>query len=101
MSESFLVADGEPALELTAIMLNINKGHNEELLNSCKTLRDYAEYTDRVRRYAKIMDLADAVECAITECIEEGLKKGAINFINFCKNSFQERHYLVKWLRCA
>lgn len=73
LSDSFLVKEEEPALELTVVMLNINKGHNKELLDSCKTLRDYAEYTDRVRRYTKVMGLADAVERAITECIEEGV----------------------------
>ena len=29
------------------------KGHNPELMETCQTLREYAEYTDRVRRYAK------------------------------------------------
>ena len=32
-----------PALELKAVLLNINPGHNQELLDSCKTLRDYSE----------------------------------------------------------
>ena len=63
-----------PALELKAVLLNINPGHNQELLDSCKTLRDYSEYTARVRRYAKQMNLEDAVERAITECIEEGIR---------------------------
>ena len=61
-------------LLLTALMmLNINPGYNEELMNTCKTLRDYAEYTERVRRYAESMKLEDAVERAITECIREGI----------------------------
>ena len=63
-----------PALELKAVLLNINPGHNQELLDSCKTLRDYSEYTARVRRYAKQMNLEDAVERANTECIEEGIR---------------------------
>ncbi len=76
LSESYLISDSQPALELTAVMLNINKGHNQELLDSCKTLRDYAEYTDRVRRYTKMMELEDAVERAITECIKECVLAG-------------------------
>ena len=40
---------------------------------ACKTLRDYSEYVARVRRYAQIMDIEDAVERAITECIQEGI----------------------------
>lgn len=62
-----------PALELKAVLLNINPGHNTALLNSCKSLRDYSEYTSRVRGYAKIMSLENAVERAIAECIKEGI----------------------------
>lgn len=64
---------GQVSLELQAVMLNINKGHNPKLMKACKSLRDYAEYTVRVRRYTKEMDLEDAVERAITECIQEGI----------------------------
>ena len=32
-----------------------------------------SEYTARVRQYAKVMNLEDAVERAITECIAEGI----------------------------
>lgn len=42
---------------------------------ACRTLREYAIYTDKVREYAEEMDLADAVERAIRECIAEGVLK--------------------------
>lgn len=54
-------------------MLNINKGHNRKLMETCKTLHDYAEYTSRVREYAVKLPLDEAVERAITECISEGI----------------------------
>lgn len=54
-------------------MLNINKGHNRKLMETCRTLEDYAEYTFRVREYAAEMPLDTAVEQAITECISEGI----------------------------
>ena len=73
LSDLYVVEEEEVSLELTALLLNINPGYNEELMNTCKTLRDYAEYTERVRRYAEIMKLEDAVERAITECIREGI----------------------------
>ena len=57
------------------MMLNINAGHNPELMAACRTLWEYAEYTDRVRRYAKELPIAEAVERAITECIREGILK--------------------------
>ena len=73
LSESFEIPEEKPRLELIAIMLNVNKGHNQKLLNSCRTLRDYAEYVSRVRRYAENMLIEDAVETAVTECIAEGI----------------------------
>ena len=73
LSDLYYEKEEDPSLELKAIALNINKGHNPELMETCQTLREYAEYTDRVRQYAKEMPLEEAVERAITECIREGI----------------------------
>ena len=68
-------AEKEHRLELKVLMLNINIGHNPELMKASRTLWEYAEYTGRVRKYAKEFPVADAVEQAITECIQEGILK--------------------------
>ena len=73
LSDAYTVKEEEVSLELKAVMLNINPGHNEKILEACKTLREYTEYTSRVREYTRIMDLEAAVERAITECIQEGI----------------------------
>ena len=73
LSELFSIPDADASLELKAVMLNINKGHNRKLMETCRTLQDYAEYTFRVREYAAEMPLDLAVEQAITECISEGI----------------------------
>ena len=73
LSELFSIPDADPSLELKAVMLNINKGHNRKLMETCRTLQYYAEYTFRVREYAAEMPLDLAVEQAITECISEGI----------------------------
>lgn len=73
LSDMFQTPVDKPSLELEAIMLNINPGHNKELLAASKTLRDYSEYTARVRKYASQMKLEDAVEKAIAECIKGGI----------------------------
>ena len=62
-------------LDLKVLVLNVNQGHNPELMEVCHTLWEYAEYTDRVRKYAKEQPIAEAVERAITECIREGILK--------------------------
>lgn len=33
-------------------MLNLNTGHNRKLLESCRTLKEYMQYVERVRSYA-------------------------------------------------
>ncbi len=75
LSASFLIPETEPSLELIVRVLNINAGHNQKLLNDCRDLREYAEYTHRVRTYAETFPLEEAVELAITECIHEGILK--------------------------
>ena len=44
-------------------------------MKTCHTLWEYAEYTGRVREYAKKEGIAGAVEKAINECIQEGILK--------------------------
>ena len=73
LSDMYSVKEDEISLELTALMLNINPDYNPELLNACKTLKDYSLYTARVREYADRLSLEDAVEQAITECVKEGI----------------------------
>ena len=73
LSDAYSVKEEHPALELTAVMLNINRGHNERLKGMCKSLKDYSEYTERVRKYVRTVPIEDAVEWAIQECIEEDI----------------------------
>ena len=62
-----------PELELTVTMYNINYGCNEEIMDACRILKEYALYVERVRFYARQLPLAEAVEKAVDECIEEGI----------------------------
>ncbi len=71
----YMTQDEEVSLELFVNVLNINVGHNEELLQACKTLGDYSEYVHRVREYAKKMSIEAAVDRAIDECIRENILK--------------------------
>ena len=62
-----------PELELTVTVYNINRGYNNEIVDACRTLKEYAMYVEQVRTYAKQMPLAEAVEKAIDYCIESGI----------------------------
>ncbi|MBR6664416.1 MAG: hypothetical protein IKL22_01715 [Lachnospiraceae bacterium] len=73
LSDAFSKKQDEPELELMVTVLNINAGNNAEILGSCKTLREYMQYTEKVRRYAMQMPIEQAVERTITECIKEDI----------------------------
>ena len=72
LSEAY---DGEGDLEVIAHVININKGHSEELVESCRPLMDYSEFVHRVRinREEKHMSIEDAVSEAIDSCIRDGI----------------------------
>ena len=73
LSEAYENLFGEPKLELKVVTLNINEGRNRELLEQCQILREYAAYVALVRKYAKSMELEEAVEKAVDKCIYDGI----------------------------
>lgn len=75
LSNAFAAENGEKNLELVVLLLNINKGKNEELKETCQTLQEYTEFTERVRIHRKEMSLEDAIRTTIDECIWDGILK--------------------------
>ena len=74
LSDAFLQKEKEPELELKVRYLNINRGCNPELMERCRTLREYSEFVARIRKYAVgETAIGEAVDRAVTECIEEGI----------------------------
>lgn len=74
LSDSFDKKDEKPAVECIAKFININYGHNQELLNSCKRLHDYSYFVACVRDYLKQgNEQKTAVVKAVDECIEKGI----------------------------
>lgn len=75
LSDLYETEETDHKLELEVLMLNINAGHNPELMKASHTLWEYAEYTARVRKYAGEMSVSEAVDRAIAECIHENILK--------------------------
>ena len=73
LSEAYQNLSGEPNLELKVLTLNINEGHNGELMEQCQILREYAQYVAKVREYARTTELNTAVEQAVNDCIQNGI----------------------------
>ena len=64
----------EGEFEWTAIMLNINKGHNTELLHKCEMLNGYSLFIDKIKEGIKLgMDMESAVNDAAEWAIHNGI----------------------------
>ena len=65
---------GESCLECCATMLNINYGHNYELMEKCRRLEEYSVFVAEVRKALKEGgNQRQAVDDAIDICIEKGV----------------------------
>ena len=73
LSDAFEKKVSSPELEVTVTMLNINPGNNRELMEKCRTLREYCMFVECIRKYAEQMDIGEAVERAVTECIRNDI----------------------------
>lgn len=62
-------------LECTAVVLNVNTGHNQEILDQCRLLYEYACFLETVRRYVKESSctMEEAIDHAVTDCIRKGI----------------------------
>lgn len=87
------------ALECTAKMVNINYGHNEELMKACTRLRDYSIFIDQINeRLQRGKTLRKAIKEAMDYCIENNvlvdvLEKQQSEVFNMILTEFNERKY--------
>ena len=75
LSDTF-APNSNPDIEVKVTMININYGHNSELLEACKPLKEYSWFVDRVRITQKVTkDLEKAIDIVLDETPEEFLIK--------------------------
>lgn len=99
LSESYKKMQKQPELELVVTVYNINMGCNQDLLDSCHLLREYAQYVELVRTYARKQIFPEAVEKAVDYCIRNGilsdfLSKNRSEAIEVCIFEFDEEKFL-------
>jgi predicted transposase/invertase (TIGR01784 family) len=71
-----LPADERPKLDLVVTMLNINDGHNAELLNRSTELLHYAQFVAMAREEeASGKSRDEAIKTAVKRCIKSGILK--------------------------
>lgn len=73
LSDAFMQGEDMACLEVRVRMLNINAGHNTELMGRCRRLEEYAVFIERVREKLRAMEPAAAIRAAMEQCIEEGI----------------------------
>ena len=76
LSDSFIRKDVEPCLECTALVLNINYGHNQALMEKCRRLEEYAIFVNTVRQnLSSKVPLKEAISKAVAECRRKNILK--------------------------
>ena len=75
LSDLYYHGEEEPMLELKVAFLNINSGYNESLKESCRILREYTLFVEKVRHKITEDDITTetAIEESIQECISENI----------------------------
>ena len=100
LSDCFENTDNEaPCLECTATMLNINYGHNQELMKHCRRLEEYSIFVQCIREYIQSEpSVEDALEKAIDTCIHQDvladfLKKHRAEVTNMILTTYDKDLY--------
>ncbi|MCI5595468.1 MAG: hypothetical protein MR380_01900 [Lachnospiraceae bacterium] len=74
LSTSFQSKEKKGCMEYECLVLNINYGKNQELMEKCKPLMDYSILIEKIRCYEKrVKSIKQAVNLAIDDCIKEGV----------------------------
>ena len=75
LSDAFERKQDSYCLECVATVLNINTGHNRQLMENCSLLWQYAFFVSKVRLYLERYpeNLEGAVDMAVEECIDEDI----------------------------
>lgn len=76
LSDAFQQPTEQPDIEVVAHMLNINYGHNKELMERCRKLKEYAQFIDIIRHYLRENEHwtnEQAISKAIDDCIQNNI----------------------------
>lgn len=103
LSDAFM-HESKGGFEWTAVVYNLNRGKNDELLQRCKPLSEYMELINRIRDNQESgMDINTAINMAVDSCIRDGIMsefliKHKAEVISVCLTEFDEKVF-VKGIR--
>lgn len=98
LSDAFETDTGTGEYEWTATMININSGKNQSIMDSCHVLYEYAVFVAKIKRYRDSMELKEAIDLAVRECIEENILRDFLEqhrreVCDMCLTEFDEKKY--------
>lgn len=74
LSDAFMCKCDTISLEVKVHVINVNLEKGAELLEKCRTLKEYSVFVSKVREYCNIYDNLDmAIEASIEECINSNI----------------------------
>lgn len=105
LSDSFSEGRGSGCLECTCEVLNINRGYNRALMEKCRRLWEYSEFSAEIEDNIKNgMNRREAVETAMDSCIERGILRDILikekaEVIHMLLTEFNEKKHLKNTYR--
>ena len=99
LSDSFSHREEEPELELKVVVYNINKGMNQDLLENCQTLKEYAQFVQMFRDNLRQYEKETAAKVTIDTCIQgnilsDFLKKHQAEAMAMCLYEYDEEKHM-------
>ena len=101
LSDAFEAGPGSGCLECQALMLNINRGHNKELMERCRRLWEYSEFVSEVNENLRQnMSPKTAIMKAIDTCIQSGiledvLLKNRAEVLHMLLTEYDEKKHMI------
>ena len=98
LSDAFETDTGAGEYEWTATMININSGKNQSIMDSCHVLYEYAVFVAKIKKYRDSMELKEAIDLTVRECIEENILRDFLEqhrreVCDMCLTEFDEKKY--------
>ena len=91
LSDAFEAGRGSGCLECKAVMLNINRGRNADLMQKCRRLWEYSEFVAEVNDcLAKGYSIKRAIISAMNNCIDRGILEDVLT-----QNKSEVMHMLL------
>lgn len=74
LSDAFMISAQKPNLECVATVMNINSGHNENIVGKCGKLFQYIQFHGKIREFRELgYAMEEAVEQAVSYCVEHDI----------------------------